>query len=87
MWWLPQGLHDWSHFVQRNVYACALGKPHGFHFGHAIGTVNLGNCETRKSSNPLKAVGTIQCSQSSWIAARAVGALIPLSFEMNEMNE
>ena len=36
-----------------------------------------------ESFNPLKAVGTIQRSQSSWIAARAVGALIPLSFEMN----
>ena len=42
--------------IQGNVYACALGKLHRFHFGHAIGTVNL------KISNPLKVVGTIQLS-------------------------
>ena len=60
----PSGPKNWSHFVQRNVYACALGKLHGFHIGHAIGTVNLSNCATRQISIPLKVVGTIQRSQS-----------------------
>ena len=38
--------------TQGNVYACALGTPDGFHIGHAIGTVNLSNCATRKKFQP-----------------------------------
>ena len=35
-------------FGQRNIYACALGSPHRFHFGHAIGMANLTNRATRE---------------------------------------
>ena len=35
-------------FGQRNIYACALGNPHRFHFGHAIGMANLANLATRE---------------------------------------
>ena len=61
----PSGSSKTGHiFGQRNIYACALGNPHRFHFGHAIGMANLANRATRKSSNPLKVVGTVQRCQA-----------------------
>ena len=63
----PSGPKNWSHFVQRNIYACALGNPHRFHFGHVIGMANLANRATREKFltllkrlgqfNVLRAVG------------------------------
>ena len=51
--------------TQGNVYACALGKLHRFHFGHAIGTVNL------KILTLLKWLEQSNCLTGDWIADSA----------------